>query len=107
MTDETTPQDDKAMPPASVGSHKVEAWGVEWRGDSVIDRSTVCYTEDGAKRKADDCPALDGVAVPLYRQPQPALTDEEREAIRKAMIVMRIYEDDDEDVLESLLERTK
>jgi len=35
------------------------------------------------------------------------LTDEEREAIRKALIVMRIHEDDDEDVLEALLERTK
>ena len=35
------------------------------------------------------------------------LTGEEREAIRKAMIVMRIHEDDDEDVLEALLERTK
>jgi hypothetical protein len=27
---------------------------------------------------------LDGVAVPLYRQPQPTLTDEEREALRHA-----------------------
>jgi len=35
------------------------------------------------------------------------LTDAEREAIRKAMVIMRIHEDDDEDVLKALLERTK
>jgi len=43
---------------------------------------------------------------PIRRQ-RFTLTDEEREAIRKAMVIMRIHEDDDEDVLEALLERTK
>ena len=65
---------------ASAGSLP-EAWAVEWKGDTKIDRSTVCCTEDAARRKADECPALGGVAVPLYRQPHPTLTDEEREAL--------------------------
>jgi hypothetical protein len=66
---------------ASAGSLP-EAWAVEWKGDTKIDRSTVCYTEDAAKRKADECPGLDGVAVPLYRAP--TLTDKERAAIEWA-----------------------
>jgi hypothetical protein len=67
---------------ASAGSRPV-AWAVEWKGDTTIDRSTFCYTEDGARCKADECPALDGVLVPLYRRP--TLTDEEREAIQRAI----------------------
>jgi hypothetical protein len=70
---------------ASAGSHREPvAWAVEWKVDTKIDRSTVCYTEDAAKRKAEECPALDGVAVPLYLQPQPPLTDAEREAVEVA-----------------------
>ena len=68
----------------SRGSQPV-AWAVEWKGDTTIDRSTFCYTEDGARCKADECPALAGVVVPLYRRPQPTLTDEEREAIEEAI----------------------
>lgn len=67
---------------ASRGSQP-EAWAVEWKGDTRIDRSTVCYTEDAAKRRADECPSLEGVCIPLYRSP--TLTDEEREAIRRAI----------------------
>jgi hypothetical protein len=72
--------DDTERSVESAGSQP-EAWAVEWKGDTTIDRSTVCYTEDAAKRRADECPALDGVAVPLYRQPQHTLTDEERDVL--------------------------
>jgi hypothetical protein len=97
---------------ASAGSLP-EAWAVEWKGDTKIDRSTVCYTEDAAKRKADECPGLDGVAVPLYRAP--TLTDKEREALRK--VLRRVREDyfagrfadsvEVAAVIDGLLERTK
>ena len=74
MTDEN----EQSIP--SLGSQP-DAWAVAWKGDTKIDRSTVCCTEDAARRRADECPALNGVAVPLYRATQPTLTDEEREAI--------------------------
>ena len=82
MSDDNTR--DAAEPSLASAGSQPEAWAVEWKGDTKIDRSTFCWTEDAAKRKADECPALDGVAVPLYRQPQPTLTDAEREALRHA-----------------------
>jgi hypothetical protein len=86
-------------------------WAVEWKGDTKIDRSTVCYTEDAAKRKADECPALYGVAVPLYRSP--TLTDEERLAIAWAINKTAQSYDDAEggpikrEAMRGLLQRTK
>ncbi len=53
------------------------------------------------------CPHLVGKTTQYCSLTPFTLTDEEREAIRKAMVIMRIHEDDDEDVLEALLERTK
>ena len=73
MSDETKPQDSAAMSPASAGSQPV-AWEVvgphysyvtQWREAAV---------------------AGEGVtSTPLYRQPQPTLTDKEREAIEWSM----------------------
>ncbi len=88
---------------ASRGSQP-EAWAVEWNGDTKIDRSTVHYTEDAAKREADECPALGGICVPLYRHPQPTLTDEEREAIEWSM---EEANSERYATLRNLLERTK
>ena len=102
----TTPNDTPEPSLASAGSQP-EAWAVEWRGDTKIDRSTVCYTEDAAKRRAGECPALGGAAVPLYRATQPALTDEEKAAIALAKSRLGMSDGDwqADDVLAALLER--
>ena len=89
---------------ASAGSQPV-AWAVEWKVDTKIDRSTICYTEDAAQRKADECPALDGVVVPLYRQP--TLTDAEREAVTVACGDSSQWGRPHVATLMRLLERTK
>jgi hypothetical protein len=77
MSDETTPQDDKAMPPASAGSHWPAAW----------------MTEDGNyfTSKANTARAWRGSGlelVPLYlHHPQvsPSLTEAEQLAIARAL----------------------
>ena len=81
MTDETTPQDGKAMPPASDGSRPF-AWAADIPGKFGAAPTVLFgYTEKLVQRIA----AAGGDAVqpfPLYSQPQPTLTDEEREAVR-------------------------
>ena len=87
MTDETTPQDDAAMPPASDGSVPV-AWAVVWPGDGMeIDCEWVYPDEATAGDVALSGTGIDGrrgagTVVPLYRSP--TLTDEEREAVERA-----------------------
>jgi len=70
MTDETTPQDGKAMSSASAGSQPFWAW---WSHDLGIGHFADIKSRAIAYRDAG-C----GEIFPIYRQPQPALTDEER-----------------------------
>jgi hypothetical protein len=85
--------------------HKPVAWGITQGNET----SHIFGLRKDAERvcawHAETFPHIRVGVVPLYRSV--TLTDAERESIRKAMIVMRIHEDDDEDVLEALLERTK
>lgn len=79
MSDSTTQQDGKAMPPASAGSYPV-LWTLEWKEDAgCIDPEWVYATrEEAAEVNENGCYGR-ATVVPLYREP--ALTDEEREAI--------------------------
>ena len=87
MSDETTPQDDAAMSPASAGSVEPVAWAVMSGSDIVYD----IYDVEGEAvaiclwlRDEED----DGswVTMPLYpKQPQPTLTDSERKALETAV----------------------
>ena len=66
---------------ASRGSHgEPVAWAIQWDGSDTPDLEWVF-----PEKRDVDLELLEttskGVAVPLYRQPQPTLTDEEREAI--------------------------
>ena len=73
MTDETTPQDSAAMPPASAGSQPV-AWAV-----MQPDSYSVFASRALAEKKRLLC--FGGDIAPLYLQPQPTLTDDEWEAV--------------------------
>ena len=66
------------MPPASAGSQPV-AWMLEWSTHVDLFRSRSC-AERVASRVAP--------VHPLYLHPQPAITDEEREAIVVACAYM-------------------
>jgi hypothetical protein len=94
---------DKAEPsPASDGS-RVVAWAVEHSGSIVY----VAIRASDAQEWAGLGPVD---VVPLYRHPQPTLTDEEREAIK---VCESVYSDNDMDAecwriaatLRDLLER--
>ena len=80
MENSTTPQDGKAMPPASDGS--VEAEPVAWlvTGDGY---EYATLLKEHAEVIAEE---EDGVVVPLYRKP--TLTDAEREAVERACRVI-------------------
>jgi hypothetical protein len=69
---------------ASAGSQPV-AWSVDWGGE--IDCDFVYRDRESAMDVIADNDETSGVVVPLYRQPQPALTDEEREAISAAACI--------------------
>lgn len=96
MSDETTPQDSAAMPPASAGSQPV-AWGIMfWAGDldcevfqSPGDAERHLYPPHSPLHRED----VTAKVVPLYLQPQPTLTDEEREAIRRGIESLDCVED--------------
>ncbi len=88
MSDSTTPQDGKAMSPASVGSQPV-AWAVTIGppGDLSVYEAFADHQKDEAISLAREC--LFGETnqplplAPLYFAP--TLTDEEREAIKRAI----------------------
>ena len=85
MQDETTPQDGKAMSPASTGSvGEPVAWAVTPNGrDEEINSEFIYKDVKTAIDVALDC---DGVLLPLYRPPPPpTLTDAEREAVEAAI----------------------
>ena len=75
MSDETTPQNDKAMPPASAGSH----------GNVTVS----LHTDDSACAFPDSRP---------IRRQRFTLTDEEREALRHAeeatLGMLHVYTDE-------------
>ncbi len=96
MSDETKPQDGKAMSPASAGSQPV-AWAV-FDGP---DRMHLAPGYGEAESCAED---IGGEIVPLYRKPM--LEDEELKAIRRAAAVAREMHDSRlEAALGGLLER--
>ena len=71
MSDETTPQDSAAMPPASAGSHgEPVAWLIRADGWQIVS-----LFREHADAAADE---NDAEVSPLYLHPQPALTDAER-----------------------------
>jgi hypothetical protein len=75
------------MPPASAGSQPV-AWQL-W-GDQSDDGPFDHYITErsahwDAERLRQENPAKKWFVVPLYRQPQPTLTDEERAAVKRAV----------------------
>ena len=76
MNDSTTPQDDAAMSPASDGSVGEPMAFAVTQPDSYV----VVLSLHSAFAMRDMCGG--GEIVPLYRQPQPTLTDAEREAVR-------------------------
>ncbi len=96
MTNETTPQDGKAMSPASAGSQPVA-----WRVYADDGSETVFLYYELARAAADE---WNWSVQPLYRQP--TLTDEDREAIRFASVVFGMGERSDiAATLRGLLER--
>ena len=76
-------QDAAEPTPASDGSVSVEpmAWWVDF-GVSVVGHRTGYYTTE--KPRAESWKHVGASVIPLYRRPQPTLTEEEREAIRFA-----------------------
>ena len=105
MTDETTPQDATAMSPASLGfvaGEPVAYQAVDEYGRPYGYAQIVLPFGKWPKSQR----------VPLYAQPQPTLTDEERKAVS---VARDAYADDDGNaeceeiaaVLSRLLERTK
>ena len=100
MTNETTPQDDKAMPPASAGSHGPNGLVAYYVHGSEYD--TGCEFEY-VTLSLEHAEASGGTVETLVR-----LTDEEREAIAWFAIYGDTPgEDRHSKVLATLLERTK
>lgn len=97
MTDETTPQDDAAMPPASTGSVcEPVAWLVTGDGYEYA-----TLLKEHAEVVAEE---EDGVVVPLCRSP--TLTDAEREILPVISKTIRGRGWRDwSDVIDGLLER--
>jgi|LakMenEpi03Aug12_release.lakeMendotaPanAssembly.Ray.scaffolds.fasta_scaffold140770_6 hypothetical protein len=109
MSDETTPQDDKAMSPASAGSHGESQLE---RGAEIVHCAMRWYREgttkkwQGGNSYAEDRARL--AARRIARIFQPTLTDEEREAVEWAEELAGNCEEFDRvDTLRNLLERTK
>ncbi len=108
----TTPNDANEPSPASAGSHGDAS---RWNGVPV---AWAAVGQNGvplwlAYHRQDAQGAVVGMAqvVPLYRQPQPTLTDEERESLewacRENRLGYGITALSHGHTLEKLLERTK
>ncbi len=110
MSDETTPQDDKAMSPASAGSHGESQLE---RGAEIVHCAMRWYREgttkkwQGGNSYAEDRARL--AARRIARIFQPTLTDEEREAVENCIYASVRIGDDWSDkqaaTLRGLLER--
>jgi hypothetical protein len=81
------------------------AWAVTPRGNNEEIDCEFVYPS--AATAGDVALSCNGVVVPLYSQPQPSLTDEEREAIENAADLIDAKTCGDPATLRSLLERTK
>ncbi len=77
MSDETTPQDSAAMSPASAGSVEPVAWWFKCN-----DYESVAMLREHADAMAEP---YGTTPVPLFRHPQPTLTDAERMAVEFAL----------------------
>ncbi|NCA17553.1 MAG: hypothetical protein EBS90_11005 [Betaproteobacteria bacterium] len=97
--------------PASAGSQPV-AYEIHWKGQDgkYLAKPYLVFANEQPLKCWNPSPRC----VPLYRQPQPTLTDEEREAIEEAM--RQVVESDCIatphaleviDTLRGLLERTQ
>jgi hypothetical protein len=101
--------DDTERSVASAGSQPV-AWSVDWDGE--IDCDFVYRDRESAMDVIADNDETSGVVVPLYRQPQPTLTDEERTFLRMVRDTYAMQDDDEvcgmiAASISGLLERTK
>jgi hypothetical protein len=100
----TTPNDTPEPSPASAGSQPV-AWAIQWNGSGAPDLEWVFPERRDVDLELLETPSK-GVAVPLYCQPQPALTDEEREALESLVFAARLYAPErTAGVIQRLLER--
>jgi hypothetical protein len=86
------------------------AWSVDWDGE--IDCDFVYRDRESAMDVIADNDETSGVVVPLYRQPQPTLTDEERTFLRMVRDTYAMQDDDEvcgmiAASISGLLERTK
>jgi hypothetical protein len=102
------------MSAGSRGSHgDPVAWAVlfKYPGTGFQSRVDGFFTSEEQARQACDrrneITMIDATVVPLYRQPQPTLTDEERDAIALAKSRLGTSDSDwqADDVLAALLER--
>lgn len=85
---------------------KPVAWGIAWSHDE-LDCEFVFDSPERARAEADDD---NGSIIPLYRQPQPVLTDAERKAISSAISALKwhvAWESEEDNILRELLKRTK
>ena len=102
MSDETTPQDSAAMPPASAGSHGEP---VAWQATDEFGRPSgfLSWKDDETRWPKNE-------SVPLYLQPKPTLTDAEREAIEVTVAYLElrgVRNTSVQDTLRGLLARTE
>jgi hypothetical protein len=70
--------------PASAGS-QVVAWEVMLPGVGTYDILSFQWEADAIAAGLREREGTKALALPLYRQPQPTLTDEEREAIERSI----------------------
>ena len=84
MSEETTPQDGKAMSPASAGSHVALHRAVR----ALLEGVNARYTKNPREWTCPHMQALDDMT---QSEPQPTLADEEREALKK--VLRRVRED--------------
>ena len=98
-TDNT--QDGAEPSPASAGSQPV-AYEIHWKGQDgkYLAKPYLVFANEQPSEHWTPAP----LRFPLYRQPQPTLTDEEREAVAHA--VSRLAGIHYSDTLRGLLERT-
>jgi hypothetical protein len=114
MSNDNT-QDANEPSPESAGSHSnAVLWALEWREDAGrLDPEWVYDNLQWANEvNATGCYGR-ATVIPLYRQPQPTLTDEEREAVEELSILATEHRPNSDRVkgysytVERLLRRTK
>ena len=103
MSDSTTPQDDAAMSPASTGSvAEPVAWEVFLPGVGTYDIHSFRWEAAAIAHALLANEGAIAAVCPLFRQPQSALTEAEREALEVALVWVN---PERQDTLRGLLER--